>query len=146
MAAALLLNSCAGSPRTPTPNTLPAPTLSSPQDDAVATGHPSLTVNNVTSAQGGARTYDFQVAVSEAALAGPADGLFAAASGVTEGTGGRTSFEVTRDLQAGPRYYWRSRANQSGTAGPWSGTFRFRTELGANPAAGHSVDHREQPR
>jgi hypothetical protein len=134
LAAALLLNACSkGSPGGPTPpTTLSAPTLSSPQDDAVASGRPSLTVNNVASAQG-ARTYDFQVAVSEAALSGAADALFAAASGVAEGAGGRTSFEVTRDLQSGQRYYWRSRANQGGTAGPWSGTFRFRTELGANP-------------
>jgi hypothetical protein len=129
---AVLLNSCGGStPNSPT-NELSAPTLSSPQDDAVATGHPSLVVNNATSARGGARTYDFQVAVTEAALTGPADALFAVASGIAEGPSGRTSFEVTRDLQTGRRYFWRSRAVQAGAAGPWSTTFRFRTEFVAN--------------
>jgi hypothetical protein len=132
LAVVLLLNSCSGAtPGTPT-NDLSAPTLSSPQDDAVATGHPSLVVNNATSARGGVRTYDFQVAVSEAALTGPPDALFAATSGVAEGAGGRTSFEITRDLQTGRRYYWRSRAVLGGASGPWSSTFKFRTELGTN--------------
>jgi hypothetical protein len=128
----LLAASCGSStPNTPTPG-LTAPTLSSPQDDAVATGRPSLTVNNATSAGGGARTYDFQVALTEAALTGPADALFAAASAIAEGAAGRTSFEIPRDLQTGRRYYWRSRAAQGGAAGPWSSTFKFRTEAGAN--------------
>lgn len=134
LAVALLLNSCGGkSPNAPS-NTLSAPTLSSPQDDAVATGRPLLTVNNPASSTGGARTYDFQVAASESALAGPPDGLFAAASGIAEGAGGRTSFEVPTAPLAGRRYYWRARAVQGGTTGPWSSTFKFRTEFTANPA------------
>ena len=133
LAVALLLNSCAGkSPNGPS-NTLLAPTLSSPQDDAVATGRPSLTVNNPASTSGGVRTYDFQVGASEAALAGPPDGLFAAGSGIAEGAGGRTSFEVPTAPLSGRRYYWRARAVQ-GAAGPWSSTFKFRTEFVANPA------------
>jgi len=128
----LLAASCGSSTPNAPSSGLTAPTLASPQDDAVATGHPSLTVNNATSASGGARTYDFQVAPTEAALTGPADALFAAASAIAEGAGGRTSFEITRDLQAGRRYYWRSRAAQGGAAGPWSGTFRFRTEAVGN--------------
>jgi hypothetical protein len=128
----LSLNSCGGSPPNSPTNELSAPTLSSPQDDSVATGRPSLVVNNATSARSGARLYDFQVALSEAALSGPADALFAAASGVAEGPSGRTSFEVTRDLQTGRRYFWRSRAVQNGATGPWSSTFRFRTDFVAN--------------
>ena len=128
----LLAASCGGgsSPNTPTPG-LTAPTLSSPLDDAIATGHPALTVNNASSPSG-PRMYDFQVAATEAALTGPVDALFAAASGIAEGSSGRTSFEITRDLEKSRRYYWRSRAVQGGTAGPWSTTFRFRTEIGAN--------------
>jgi hypothetical protein len=134
LAVALLLNSCGGkSPNGPS-NTLSAPTLSSPQDDAIATGRPLLTVNNPASSTGGARTYDFQVAATEAALAGPPDGLFAAASGIAEGAGGRTSFEVPTAPLSGRRYYWRARAIQGGTTGPWSSTFKFRTEFTANPA------------
>jgi hypothetical protein len=134
LAVALLLTSCGGSaspPSAPT-NQLSAPTLASPQDDAVAAGRPTLTVNNAPPARGGPRTYDFQVASTEPALSGPTDALVAAASGIAEGSGGRTSFEVTRDLQKGSRYYWRSRAVEGGAAGPWSGTFRFRTEFVAN--------------
>jgi hypothetical protein len=126
----LLAASCGSSPNTPTPG-LTAPTLSSPPDDAIATGHPALTVNNVSSPSG-PRRYDFQVGVSEAALAGPPEALFALGSGIVEGPGGRTSFEITRDLQAGRRYYWRSRASQGGAAGPWSSAFRFRTEFAGN--------------
>jgi hypothetical protein len=130
-AVTLLAVSCGGNgPNTPTPG-LTAPTLSSPPDDSIATGRPALTVNNASSPSG-PRTYDFQVAVSEAGLTGPADALFASASGIAEGSGGRTSFAITRDLQTGRRYYWRSRAVQGGTIGPWSSTFRFRTELGVN--------------
>ena len=130
-AISLLAASCGGSsPNTPTAG-LTAPTLSSPLDDAIATGHPALTVNNASSPSG-PRMYDFQVAATEAALTGPVDALFAAASGIAEGSSGRTSFEITRDLEKSRRYYWRSRAVQGGTAGPWSTTFRFRTEIGAN--------------
>ena len=131
LVAVVLSISCGGdTPGSPTGN-LTAPTLAAPQDDAVAAGRPSLIVNNATGGSG-ARSYDFQVALSEAALTGPADGLFTSASGVAEGTGGRTSFDVNRDLQANRRYFWRSRALQAGTTGPWSGTFRFRSEAGAN--------------
>ena len=130
VAIALAIQSCGGkSPNAPT--ALSAPTLAAPQDDAVATGRPSLTVNNATGGSG-ARTYDFQVALSEAALTGPPDGLFTSGSGLGEGAGGRTSFEVNRDLQPNRRYFWRSRALQGGTTGPWSGTFRFRSESGTN--------------
>jgi hypothetical protein len=128
---ALSIHSCGGGPPG-SPTNLSAPTLVSPPDDAVATGRPSLTVNNVSSGGSGARTYDFQVAPSETALTGPPDGLFASASGIAEGGGGRTSFEVNRDLQANRRYFWRARAVRSGTAGPWSNTFRFRSEGGVN--------------
>jgi hypothetical protein len=132
---ALLLTSCSGSnPVAPTPpvSALPAPTLSSPADDAATTGRPTLVVNNVTTAQSGARTYDFQVADSAAALGGPDSGLLASGTGIAEGTGGHTSYQLTIDLPMGVRYYWRARANQAGAAGLWSSAFRFRTAFVAN--------------
>jgi hypothetical protein len=99
-----------------------------------------LTVNNVAGVTNSVRTYDFQVAESDSGLTAPPDTLFAAATGVPEGTNGRTSFQLSRDLQAGRRYYWRARAVQSGTAGAWSGTFRFRTEGTTNtPPAIQSI-------
>jgi hypothetical protein len=118
------------SPNNPTPGSS-VPTLSSPPDDAVATGRPSLTVNNVSSGAG-ARTYDFQVAESEAALAGPVEGLFASATGIAEGAGGRTNYDVPRDLSAGTRYFWRARVVQGGAPGAWSNMFRFRTDFSGN--------------
>src|SRR5215203_3975801 len=111
LAVTLAIQSCGNSPGSPSGN-LSAPTLAAPQDDAVAAGRPSLTVNNATGGSG-SRTYDFQVALSEAALTGPADGLFTSASGVAEGASGRTSFDVNRDLQPNRRYFWRARALQA---------------------------------
>jgi len=131
--AALSTHACGGDPPGSPSGNLTAPSLASPQDDAVTAGRPALTVNNATGGSG-ARTYDFQVALSEAALSGPADGLFTSASGLAEGSGGRTSFQVNRDLQANRRYFWRARALQGTTAGPWSSAFRFRSEAGVNAA------------
>jgi hypothetical protein len=131
-AALLLLLSCGGAtPGGPSPG-LGAPTLSSPEDDSVAPAHPVLTVNNVATTANAARTYDFQVAETQSGLTGPADALFTTATGVPEGSNGRTSFQIVRDLRSGGRYFWRARAIQSGTAGAWSGTFRFRTEATTN--------------
>jgi hypothetical protein len=133
--AALWLTACGSSnPSSPSPPSAgsSAPTLSSPADDAVVQAHPSLVVNNVAGGQAGVRTYDFQVADSQAALTGPENGLFASQTGVAEGPSGRTSYDVVRDLQAGTRYYWRARATQSGAAGPWSSAFRFRTASAVN--------------
>jgi hypothetical protein len=130
----LFLTACGSNPSSPSPPTTAstAPTLSSPADDAVAAAHPSLVVNNVGNGQGAGRTYDFQVADSLSALTGPETGLFASQTGVAEGASGRTGYDLSRDLQAGLRYYWRARATQGGAAGPWSSAFRFRTALGTN--------------
>jgi hypothetical protein len=91
-----------------------------------------LTVTNAGSGRG-TRTYDFQLADSDATLTGSSAMLLASATGIAEGPGGRTSYDVTRDLPAGRRFYWRARAIQDGTAGAWSSAFRFRTDAGANP-------------
>jgi hypothetical protein len=138
--AALFLWSCGReTPGSPS-QALPPPTLSSPEDDAVAPAHPILTVNNVAGVTNSVRTYDFQVADSESGLTSPPDTLIAAATGVPESSAGRTSFQLSRDLRPGRRYFWRARAVQSGTAGAWSGTFRFRTEATTNtPPAIHSI-------
>jgi hypothetical protein len=124
-------DSAPGSPTPPPASTL-APTLASPQDDAVVSGRPSLVVNNVAAGQSISRTYDFQVADSPTALTGPDNGLLASASGIAEGANGKTGYDMTRDLPTGARYYWRARAAQGGVAGPWSSAFRFRTQAGAN--------------
>lgn len=130
-AVTLLLASCTSSSGNPgAPTGLPAPTLSSPLDDAVAPARPTLVVNNAGT--GSARTYDFQIADSTAALNGPESGLLASTTAVAEGSNGLTSYTVTRDLAPGQRFYWRSRVTQAGVAGPWSSDFRFRTASAAN--------------
>jgi hypothetical protein len=126
------MSACSGATPSVPSTGLPAPTLSSPQNDAIANGRPMLIVNNVAASQSAARTYDFQVADLESGLTGSSESLFAAATGLAEGSNGRTSFQLARDLRAGRRYYWRARAVQSGTSGAWSDTFRFRTEAGTN--------------
>lgn len=122
--AALLSYGCPG-PTAPT-NTLQAPTLVSPLDDAIAPQPPMLIVNNVTSTGTGARTYDFQVADNQASLSGSGTSLLASATGVAEGAG-QTSYRLDAALQATRRYYWRARATQGGTSGSWSSVFRFQT-------------------
>ena len=129
--AALALGSCRGAPMAPS-SFLSAPTLASPQDDAIAEESPLLTVNNATSTLDAARTYDFQVAESEAALTGPGTALLASATGTAEGNGGRTSYRLDAALRPATRYFWRARAVQGGAAGPWSGTFRFQTDFARN--------------
>ncbi len=131
-AAVLLLLSCGGATPAGPSGGPAAPTLSSPEDDSVAPAHPVLTVNNVATAASTPRNYDFQVAETESALTGPADALFATATGIPEGSNGRTSFQLDRELRSGQRYFWRARAVQSGTPGAWSRAFRFRTEARAN--------------
>lgn len=124
--AAVLIGACGDSPGSPT-NTIPAPALVSPTDDAIASSPVLLTVSNVTSSTGGTRTYDFQVADNQAAVSGSGGGpLLASGTGIAEGTG-QTSYRLEAALQPTKRYYWRSRANQNGAAGSWSAAFRFQT-------------------
>jgi hypothetical protein len=128
--AALIVQSCGGDG---SPSNGPtAPTLAAPADDAAAEPPVTLTVHNASSTGAGARSYEFQVADSETALTGASAALIAAGT-VGEGSGGTTSFVVSPALAAGRRYYWRSRASQGGTPGAWSGTFRFRVSVPANP-------------
>ena len=115
------------------PVTLATPTLASPLDDALASLRPTLAVNNVASNGGGARTYDFQLADSQASLTGTGTTLVSA-TGVAEGATGTTVYIVDRDLRPATRYYWRSRAVQTSGAGPWSAAFRFRTDVQVNSA------------
>jgi hypothetical protein len=120
-----------GGPTSPTPPTpsLGAPGIDSPADGAdVATVRPTLTVLNVVNPPAGVRTYEFQVAPSSAFST-----LVVNQVGVPEGTGGKTAFTLGSDLTGDTRYYWRARAVQAGTAGPWSVTPSFRVVRGQGP-------------
>jgi hypothetical protein len=120
---------------TPTPVvTLTAPGLASPADNAQAdTLRPTLTVRNATADQTGTRVYEFQISDSSgfASSASNVPGFAATVSkgGVPEGTGGTTSFTVEQDLQPTTLFYWRARAVQGTSTGPWSQTARVKSKL-----------------
>lgn len=151
-AAVLLVVSAACGSSGPTgPNETPSPTISAPvaqspgADAQVDTLRPTLTVTNATSDQGGVRTYEFQVSDTTAftsALTSHITGFAAttSATGVAEGTGGTTSWTVTSDLQPATIFYWRARASQGTTVGPWSSTATFRSKLVGFNRAGELYD------
>ena len=151
-AAALVLG-CGGSknstPVTPTPvnATLSAPKLESPLANAqLDTLRPTLTVQNATSDQpNGTRTYEFQIsdtAQFTAATTQSVNGFDATVgkTGVSEGTGGKTSFTVDADLQPTTMFFWRARAIQGSVTGPWSDTFQFKSKLVGFNRAGELYD------
>jgi hypothetical protein len=129
--AAIVFGACQSTPSAPS-SRLPAPALVAPPDDAIADQPPLLTITNVTSTTSATRTYDFQVAETEAALSGSAAGLLASASGVAEGTGGQTSYRLDVRLSPSKRYFWRARAVDGADAGTWTRAFRFQTEAVRN--------------
>jgi hypothetical protein len=153
IAASAALTACGGSkPTTPTtPAPLPA-TLTAPKIDTPATGSqldtlkPTLTVQNVTSDQPtGTRTYEFQISDTSsftAATTQNVNGFDATVgkTGVAEGSNGKTSFTVETDLQPTTMFYWRSRAIQGTTNGPWSDTFQFKSKLVGFNRAGELYD------
>jgi len=140
--AAAVATACGGSSKPTTPTT-PAPvaaTLSAPKLDSpamreqLATLRPTLTVQNATSDQpNGTRTYEFQISDSSAFTAATTSAIagFNATvgkTGVAEGSG-KTSFSVDADLQPTTLFYWRARAIQGTSTGPWSDTFTFKSKL-----------------
>ncbi len=122
-----------GPTTTPAAN-LTAPTLEAPTQDAqLETLRPTLTVGNATSDQSGTRTYEFEVSDTSgfASTSSLIAGFAATVSktGVPEGSGGKTSFAVEADLQPTTTFYWRARAVQGTSNGPWSTTGKFRSRL-----------------
>ena len=131
---------CGGkdAPTTPAPVaavTLTAPALATPaMNEQLDTLRPTLTVKNATADQAGARTYEFQIADSTnftsaltSAIAGFASTVGKA--GVPESTGGTTSWTPESDLQPTTVFYWRARALQGSSTGPWSEVGMFRSRL-----------------
>ena len=139
-AVVILLAACGSNKPAPTAPT-PAPTLTAPKLDSPATGsqqdslRPTLTVQNVTSDQpSGTRTYEFQISDSNAFASATIQKLtgynaMVDKSGVAEGTNGKTSYTPDADLQPTTMFYWRARAVQGTTTGPWSDTFQFKSKL-----------------
>ena len=129
---------------TPTPQTPPpppaAPVLTAPradlpgENDQLQTLRPMLRVLNATADQTGTRTYEFQIsdspdfAPASTGLASSYKVVFTQAN-VAEGGDGKTQFEVPADLLPTTRFYWRARARQGTTDGPFSATATFRTKI-----------------
>src|SRR5262245_55154965 len=112
-------------PSQPVTLTLTAPQNELPSDDFQLTSlQPMLRVTNGTSTTSGSRTYEFQVAASDAFTT-----IAASASGVAEDVSGKTSWTVSTALQPTTRYWWRARAAQGSTTGPWSTATRFRSKV-----------------
>jgi hypothetical protein len=136
-ALAILAAACGDDKPATTPTavvTLTAPGLASPADNAQAdTLRPTLTVRNATADQTGTRVYDFQISdnsgFSSSASNVPGFAATVSKSGVPEGTGGTTSFTVEQDLQPTTLFYWRARAVQGTTTGPWSSAARVKSKL-----------------
>ena len=124
-------------PASPTPvvATVSAPALDSPAlNEQLDTLRPTLTVKNATADQTGARTYEFQVSDSTSftsALTSEIVGFASTVSknGVPESAGGKTSWTPDTDLQPTTVFYWRARALQGSSTGPWSEVGKFRSRL-----------------
>ena len=129
-----------------------APVLTKPAADGPAeneqlqTLRPTVRVINASADQSGSRTYEFQISddpdfqpASAQDLASPFR-LVSAQAGIAEGGDGRTTFEVQADLQPTTRFYWRARARQGTTDGPWSDTATFRTRIQGYSRAGELYD------
>ena len=112
-------------PSPPAVATLTAPLNDSPSDDVqLTTLQPTLRVSNGTSTAAGARSYEFQVSANDAFST-----IAASNASVAEDAGGKTSWTVSTALQPTTRYWWRARAVQGSTSGPWSTATRFRSRV-----------------
>jgi hypothetical protein len=150
-ASAIVCTSCGSDSESPSAPSATAVTLSAPQletpaaDEQLGTLRPTLTVRNATADKTGSRTYEFQVSDSQtfaAATTANIPGFAATVSrtGVPEGTDGRTSFVPEQDLQPTTTFYWRARAVQASSTGPWSETGKFRSKLVGFNRAGEMYD------
>ena len=152
----LLVAGCGGSDSSGTPPTTPGPggsTLAAPVPNApgdqsqLSSLRPTLTVLNVSSAQTGPRTYEFQIsdrtdfsAVPSAVVMSGGFQVVVSRSGIAEGADGRTSYTPDQDLQPTTRFYWRARVAQGGTTSAWSATQSFNSKLVGYNRAGELYD------
>ena len=102
-------------------------------------------MRNATADQTGSRVYEFQISDSASFTAVTASNVagFAATvskTGVPEGAGGTTSFTVEQDLQPTTLFYWRARAVQGTSTGPWSSTAKLKSKLVGFNRAGELYD------
>lgn len=113
---------CSGGSDSPTgPSiTIGAPTAVSPTEgETVSSSQPTLTVANVSVSDGTTPTYTFQVATDSSF-----SNIVAQASGIGQGSGGQTSWQVATALGTG-QHFWRARASAANTNGPFTGAVEF---------------------
>ena len=123
-------------PSQPVTATLTAPVNDSPSDDLqLSTLQPPLRVTNGTSNISGSRTYEFQVATTDAFTT-----LAASGASIAEDASGKTSWTVSTALQPTTRYWWRARVVQGSTNGPWSTATRFRSKVQGYMRGGELYD------
>lgn len=117
-----------GSNGTGSSPTISAPGIVGPNSSSpISDTQPTLTVTNASVSTGAAPTYTFQVATDQAFTSTAAQ-----ASGIAQGSA-QTSWEVSQALESGT-YFWRARADASGTAGPFSAVAQFAIlEVGGGP-------------
>ncbi len=150
-AAALLVVACGGkdkSPTTPTPTAanLSAPALDAPSaNEQLDTLRPTLSIRNATADQTGTRTYEFQISDTTGFTNATTSNVtgFAATvgkTGVPEGANGKTSWTPDADLQPTTVFYWRARAVQGASTGPWSEMGKFKSRLVGFMRAGELYD------
>ena len=106
--------------------------LSSPADgEQLTTLRPTLHVNNATGGSG-TRTYEFQISDRSDFGASSGSSFYAVSvtqAGVTEGSGGTTSFTAPVDLQPATRFYWRARVVQGSSPMDWSAVRTLKTQI-----------------
>ncbi len=132
-------------PTTPTVINVTAPGLDAPADhEQLETLRPTLTVRNATADAQGTRMYEFQISDNSnfTTSTAPVPGLAVTVgkTNVPEGSGGKTSFTVDQDLQPTTLFYWRARAVQGSSTGPWSPTATFKSKLVGFNRAGELYD------
>jgi hypothetical protein len=121
-----------GSPTTPTTpqpptmdSSLTAPTNRSPvEGEQLEELKPELVIGNATGGSG-ARTYTFEVASD-----GGFQQIVATESGLREGLGGITAWQVNETLESESKYYWRARASTAAGSGPSSAATELRIKPG----------------
>lgn len=108
--------------------TLTAPGIVGPNGPSpIGDNTPALTVTNASVSTGAVPTYTFQVATDQGFTS-----IVVQASGVVQGSG-QTTWEVTQSLGDGA-YFWRARAEASGTVGSFSAVAQFVIQgFGAGP-------------
>jgi len=110
-----------------TPVTLSAPSANSPAGGVTVTSaRPTLVVNNSTaSGNPGTVTYHFEVSDLNSFPNDPVRTF--TADGVAQGSGGTTSWVLTRDLGPSVLWYWRARATNGTATSDFSNVETFRT-------------------